>query len=137
MFRAMPEGGQNRSSEARATRGFAAKLTLVFFLLELINILHHALWEDEMQVRSFAQHSHSLGNCLSDEIGRCPWLCSLSWLYMVGRVPYRAGIFPADRRHGAGRMKPHQDSLCLGFLALPVIASMIVLKVRFSQAKNQ
>jgi len=43
-----------------ATRWFAAILASVFFLLELIQILHHGMWEDEMQVWSFSQHSHSL-----------------------------------------------------------------------------
>ena len=56
----MPEGGENRGSEPMATRWFAATLTSVYFLLELINILHHAMWEDEMQVWSFSFHSHSL-----------------------------------------------------------------------------
>jgi hypothetical protein len=56
----MPEAGENRGSEPMATRWFAATLTSVFFLLELINILHHAMWADEMQVWSFSEHSHSL-----------------------------------------------------------------------------
>jgi hypothetical protein len=60
----MPEAGENRGSEPMATRWFAATLTSVFFLLELINILHHAMWRDEMQVWSFAEHSHSLRELL-------------------------------------------------------------------------
>ncbi|MGD0965558.1 MAG: hypothetical protein ABSA57_16830 [Candidatus Acidiferrales bacterium] len=56
----MPESGVNPDREPMAPRWFAPALTSVFFVLELINLLHHAMWEDEMQVWSFATHSHSV-----------------------------------------------------------------------------
>jgi len=46
------------------TLWFAAALTSVFFLGEFINIRHHAMWADEMQVWSFSVHSHSLRELL-------------------------------------------------------------------------
>jgi len=61
---AMPETDENRGSEPMATRWFATTLTSVFFLLEVINILHHAMWRDELQVWSFCEHSHSLRELL-------------------------------------------------------------------------
>jgi len=60
----MLEAGEIRDNEPRVTRWFAAALTSVFFLLELINIRHHAMWADEMQVWSFSVHSHSLRELL-------------------------------------------------------------------------
>ncbi len=39
---------------------FTLALSSVFFLLELVNILHHAMWRDEIQVWSLSQRCHSL-----------------------------------------------------------------------------
>jgi hypothetical protein len=64
MCRAMAEAGEIRGSEPRVTQWFSAALTSVFFLAELINILHHPMWADEMQVWSFCVHSRSLRELL-------------------------------------------------------------------------
>src|SRR5581483_7272303 len=52
----------HRNVEISQTAGcfFAAALTAVFFAVQLVNILHHGMWRDEMQVWSLCQHSHSL-----------------------------------------------------------------------------
>src|SRR5580700_4131925 len=60
----MTHDGDSTGNGSGDTRRFAAALTAAFFLLELINILHHAMWRDEMQVWSFAEHSHSLRELL-------------------------------------------------------------------------
>lgn len=43
---------------------FAAALTVVFALLELVNILHHAMWRDELYVWALCRHCHSVGDLL-------------------------------------------------------------------------
>jgi hypothetical protein len=46
--------------EGVSVRSFALALTACFFGLELVNILHHVMWRDEIQVWSLAQRCHSL-----------------------------------------------------------------------------
>jgi hypothetical protein len=40
-------------------------LTAVFSSLQLINILHHAMWRDELQVWMIARHSHSIAELIA------------------------------------------------------------------------
>jgi len=44
---------------------FALGLTSIYFLLELINIVHHGMWRDEIQTWSLSLRSHSLAEFLS------------------------------------------------------------------------
>jgi hypothetical protein len=44
---------------------FAFGLTSIYFLLELVNILRHGMWRDEIQTWSLSQRSHSLAEFLS------------------------------------------------------------------------
>jgi hypothetical protein len=61
MWPTMLEPGEiSDGSKPLGSQWFAATLTSVYVVLELINIRHHAMWADEMQVWSFAEHSHSL-----------------------------------------------------------------------------
>ena len=43
---------------------FAAALAVVFASLELINVLHHAMWRDELYVWALCRHCHSVGELL-------------------------------------------------------------------------
>jgi len=51
---------RTNEKDSISVEAFALGLTACFFLLELVNILHHAMWRDEMQVYTLSQHSHSL-----------------------------------------------------------------------------
>ena len=51
----------NRVGETpRSERAFALLLGAAYFVLELVNVLHHPMWRDELQVWSLAQKCHSL-----------------------------------------------------------------------------
>lgn len=52
------------ANESVSARIFALCLTACFSLLGLINVLHHSLWRDEMQVWIAAQKAHSLAELL-------------------------------------------------------------------------
>jgi hypothetical protein len=54
---------ENLSKKRKEPR-FAAALTVVFALLELVNILHHAMWRDELYVWALCRHCHSVGDLL-------------------------------------------------------------------------
>jgi hypothetical protein len=55
-----PVAAKTRADHSVSSRVFALGLTASYFLLGLINVLHHSLWRDEMQVWMAAQKSHSL-----------------------------------------------------------------------------
>lgn len=44
---------------------FPIGLTAVFSVLELVNILNHPMWRDELQVWMIARHSHSIAELIS------------------------------------------------------------------------
>jgi hypothetical protein len=44
---------------------FPMGLAAVFALLELVNIFHHPMWRDELQVWMIARHSHSIAELIS------------------------------------------------------------------------
>jgi hypothetical protein len=48
----------------KSDRGFPVWITSVFFLLELNNLIHHALWRDELQTWMIARSSHSIRELL-------------------------------------------------------------------------
>jgi hypothetical protein len=50
---------------ARTAPSFAFGLTSIYFLLELVNVLRHGMWRDEIQTWSLSQRSHSLAEFLS------------------------------------------------------------------------
>jgi hypothetical protein len=59
-----PAARRTSVKESISAQVFAFGLAASFFLLDLVNILHHALWRDEMQVWIVAERSHSLMECL-------------------------------------------------------------------------
>jgi hypothetical protein len=56
----VPVARKTSAKETVSVRSFALGLTASFFLLELVNILHHGMWRDEIQVWSLSQRCHSL-----------------------------------------------------------------------------
>lgn len=53
------------SVEQRRIAWFPIGLTAAFSSLEAVNILHHAMWRDELQVWMIARHSHSIAELIS------------------------------------------------------------------------
>jgi len=51
--------------EQKRVGWFPIGLTAVFLSLELVNVLHHAMWRDELQVWMIARHSHSIAELVS------------------------------------------------------------------------
>jgi hypothetical protein len=60
-----PSVGRAGSGELTTTASFSLALTASFGLLELVNVLHHAMWRDEIQVWSLAQRCQSLWQFLT------------------------------------------------------------------------
>jgi hypothetical protein len=56
---------ESATERAKSFSSFAIGLTSIYFLLELINILRHGMWRDEIQTWSLALRSHTLGQFLS------------------------------------------------------------------------
>lgn len=52
------------ANDSVSSRVYALALTATYFLFGLINVLHHSLWRDEMQVWIAAQKAHSLAELL-------------------------------------------------------------------------
>jgi hypothetical protein len=54
-----------RTIDDSSDRLFALGLTSVFFVLQLLAILHHQLWRDELQTWMLARHSSSISQLIS------------------------------------------------------------------------
>jgi hypothetical protein len=47
-----------------SSQSFALGVSAIYFVLQLVNILHHPMWRDEMQVWELARQSKSIANLL-------------------------------------------------------------------------
>jgi hypothetical protein len=55
---------ENRLSKKSDGPLFAVALTLLFAVLEQVNLLHHAMWRDELYVWALCRHCHSVSELL-------------------------------------------------------------------------
>jgi hypothetical protein len=57
-------GSRNATSAAAPAQSFVMAITAIFFVLQLVKILHHPMWRDEMQVWQLARQSNSITTLL-------------------------------------------------------------------------
>lgn len=56
---------QDATWDSLRIQWFSSSLTAAFSSLELVNIFHHVMWRDELQVWMIARHSHSITELIS------------------------------------------------------------------------